>query len=380
MINYKERIKKLRDYMNDEGIDMCFIPKSGEQSYLTGMAKGLYDPTYANSYGDWANGIFLFHDKIYFLVPEMLVNLGHVEHDKNGIIDEYITITEGVPVEETVKKVLGNRAQRIRRVAVSKNTFSLTLIKLSNIIPGVKYISLDAYVDIHKMIKTDYELDKMREAAKLTDEIFAEIVPLLRIGMSEIDIKAEIDHRTLLKGCEGNSFHTGVLISGGKNKTHWSNTSGNIIEEGCTVAFDFGVVKDGFCSDFGRTVYAGEPTKEMIEIHDTVMKAQDLAIKEMIPGKITCEDLNIVARKHIKERGYDDGFRHRLGHSIGRDVHEYPYLMPGYNEILQKNMTFTIEPSVIIDDKLLIRVEDVVAVGENGGIPLNNFSKDIIVI
>ena len=69
-----------------------------------------------------------------------------------------------------------------------------------------------------------------------------------------------------------------------------------------------------------------------------------------------------------------------MGHSIGRDVHEYPYLMPGYNEILQKNMTFTIEPSVIIDNKLLIRVEDVVAVGENGGVSLNNFSKDIIVI
>jgi Xaa-Pro aminopeptidase len=380
MINYKERIKKLRGYMNGEGIDMCFIPKSGEQSYLTGMPKGLYDPTYANSYGDWANGIFLFHDKIYFLVPEMLVNLGHVEHDKNGIIDEYITITEGVPVEEAVKKVLGSRAQRIRRVAVSKNTFSSTLINLRSIIPQVKFLSLEDYVNSLRMIKTDYEITKMKEAARLTDEVFSEIVPFLKKGISEIDIKAEIDHRVLKKGCEGNSFHTGVMISGGKNKTHWSNTTGNIIEEGCTVAFDFGVMKDGFCSDFGRTVYAGEPTKEMVKIHETVMKAQQLAIDSMLPGKITCEDLNMVARKYIKEKGYDDGFRHRLGHSIGRDVHEYPYLMPGYNEILQKNMTFTIEPSVIIDNKLLIRVEDVVAVGENGGVSLNNFSKDIIVI
>ena len=230
------------------------------------------------------------------------------------------------------------------------------------------------------MIKTDYEITKMKEAARLTDEVFSEIVPFLKKGISEIDIKAEIDHRVLKKGCEGNSFHTGVMISGGKNKTHWSNTTGNIIEEGCTVAFDFGVMKDGFCSDFGRTVYAGEPTKEMVKIHETVMKAQQLAIDSMLPGKITCEDLNMVARKYIKEKGYDDGFRHRLGHSIGRDVHEYPYLMPGYNEILQKNMTFTIEPSVIIDNKLLIRVEDVVAVGENGGVSLNNFSKDIIVI
>jgi len=380
MIDYKERIKKLRNYMDDSDIDMCFLSKSGEQEYLTGMSKGLYDPTYTNSYGDWANGIFIFDDKSYFLVPEMSVNLGHVEKDKYGIVDEYITITEGVPVEDTVKNALGNRIKKIKKVAVTKNTFSSTIINFKNIIPGVEFFSIEDYVNSLKMIKTDYELTKMRESAELADEVFDEIVPLLKIGMSEIDIKAEIDHRILLKGCEGNSFHTGVLISGGNNKTHWSNTSGNMIEKGCTVAFDFGVMKDGFCSDFGRTVYAGEPTDEMIRIHETIMKAQKIAIEEMIPGKITCEDLNMVARNYIKEQGYDNGFRHRLGHSIGRDVHEYPYLMPGYKETLQKNMTFTIEPSVIIDNELLIRVEDVVVVGEKGGISLNNYSKDIIVI
>ncbi len=380
MIDYKERIKNLRSYMENAGIDLCFLPKSGEQEYLTGIPKGLYDPTYSNLYGDWAKGIFVFRDKSYFLVPEMLVNLGHVVEDKYGIIDEYITIMEGLSVEDTVKNALGERLQKTKKIAVTKNTFSSTIINLKSMIPEVEFISLEDYVNSLRMIKTDYEISKMREAAELTDEIFGEIVPLLKIGMSEIDIKAEIDHRILQKGCEGNSFHTGVLISGGKNKTHWSNTTGNIVEEGCTVAFDFGIMKDGFCSDFGRTVYAGEPTNEMAKIHDIVMKAQQLAIEEMIPGKITCENLNIVARKYIKEQGYDNGFRHRLGHSIGRDVHEYPYLMPGYKEILQKNMTFTIEPSIIIDDKLLIRVEDVVAVGENGGIALNNYSKDIIVI
>ncbi|MDW7668165.1 MAG: Xaa-Pro peptidase family protein [Bacillota bacterium] len=380
MIDYKERIKNLRNYMDNAGIDLCFLPKSGEQEYLTGMPKGMYDPTYSNLYGDWAKGIFVFRDKSYFFVPEMLVNLGHVAENKYGIIDEYITITEGYPVENTVKNALGNRLQKTRKIAVSKNTFSSTIINLKSMISEVEFISIEDYMNSLKMIKTDYEINKMKEAGKLTDEVFGEIVPLLKIGMSEIDIKAEIDYRILQKGCEGNSFHTGVLISGGKNKTHWSNTTGNIVEEGCTVAFDFGVMKDGFCSDFGRTVYAGGPTKEMVKIHETVMKAQQLAIEEMIPGEITCEDLNMVARKYIKEQGYDNGFRHRLGHSIGRDVHEYPYLMPGYKEILQKNMTFTIEPSVIIDDKLLIRVEDVVAVCKNGGIPLSNYSKDIIVI
>ncbi|NLO26199.1 MAG: M24 family metallopeptidase [Clostridiales bacterium] len=115
------------------------------------------------------------------------------------------------------------------------------------------------------------------------------------------------------------------------------------------------------------------------EVNVEVMKVQRLDIIEVITGQITCEDLNMVARGYIEERGYGEGFRHRLGHSIGRDVHEHPYLMPGYKEVLQKNMTFTIEPSVIVDNKMLIRVEDVVTVGDSGGVPLSNYSKDIIV-
>ncbi len=380
MIDYKKRIKALKEYMKKEGIDVCFLPKSGELEYLTGIPKGLYDLTYTNTYGDWANGLFIFPDKAYYFIPYMTSRLGHAEKDTYGIVDDFFVIPEGFPVKDTIKRALGDELRDVKRIAVIKTTYSSTLINLKEIITDVEFVLLDDYVNNLRMIKTDYELSKIKEACELTDEIFSEVVPLLKIGMSENDIKSEVDYRILLKGCEGNSFHTGIMISGGNNQTHWSSTTGNIVNEGCTVAFDFGLYKDGFCSDFGRTVYAGEPTKEMIKIHDTVMEAQRIAIEAMMPRSITCEQLNMVARQYIKEQGYDDGFRHRLGHSIGRDVHEYPYLMPGYKQVLQKNMTFTIEPSVIIDDKLLIRVEDIVVVGEDGGIPLSNYSKDIIVI
>lgn len=380
MIDYKGRIKNLRDHMSNNEIDMCFLPNSSEQFYLTGIAKDLQGPTYSNSYGDWAYGIIVLPDKILYLVPQMVVNLGHTGKDTYGLIDEYITITEGLPVKDTVRKALGDEFKNVRKIAVTKNTFSTMLIHFNEMIPEVEFVSLEDYMNNLRMIKTDYELSKMKQASELTDKIFGEIVPLLKIGMSDIDIKAEIDYRILLEGCEGNSFNTGIMIGGGESKAHWSGTNSSTIEKGCTVAFDFGVVKDGFCSDFGRTVYAGDPTKEMIKIHETVMGAQKIAIEAMVPGKITCEELNMIARRYIKDRGYDEGFRHRLGHSIGRDVHEYPYLMPGYKEVLKKNMTFTIEPSIVFDEKFIIRVEDVVVVGEKGGIPLNNYSKDIIVI
>ncbi len=380
MIDYRERMQNLRNHMSDAGIDMCFLPQSSEQEYLIGIRKGRYNPTYSNTYGDWAYGVFVFPDRALYLVPQMLVNLGHVEEDAHGIIDEYVTIVEVAPVKDTVQRALGSRLKEVKRIAVTKNTFSTTLINFKEMLPEVQLVSLEDYMNNLRMIKTDYELSKMREAAEVNDRVFSKIVPFLKVGMSEIDIKTEIEHQILLEGCEGTSFHTGVMIYGGRGKPHRGVAAGNIVEAGTTIAFDFGVMKDGFCSDFGRTVYAGEPTREMVSIHEAVMEAQKLAIEAMVPGQITCEDLNMVARGYIEERGYGEGFRHRLGHSIGRDVHEHPYLMPGYKEVLQKNMTFTIEPSVIVDNKMLIRVEDVVAVGDSGGVPLNNYSKDIIVI
>lgn len=380
MIKYKERIENLRTYMEESGIDVYFLPNSSELHYLMGMAKSLYDPTYANSYGDWAAGVYIFLDAIYQLAPRMSVNLGHVAKAEQGLIDDCFVIEEGLPIEDSVKKAFGNKLTDLKKMAFTKNTFSTTLINFKKLIPGIEFASLEDFMNNLRMIKTDYEISKMKEAGQITDKIFGEIVPLLKIGMSDIEIIKEIEYRALREGCQGVSFFTGIMISGGKNKTHWDSAMGNMIEEGCTIAFDYGVVKDGFCSDFGRTVYAGEPTSEMMEIHKIIMDTQKLAIEAMVPGTISCEELNMLARNYIKEKGYDAGFRHRLGHSIGRDVHEYPYLMPGYKELLQKNMAFTIEPSIIIDDKLLIRVEDVVVVGDRRGEPLSKYSKDIIVI
>lgn len=130
MINYSERIKNLREHMADNDIDMYFLPKSGELHYLTGIPKDLYDPTYANSYGDWACGVLIFLDSIYQVVPRMSLNLGHVETTAEEIVNECLIIEEGVPVEESLQKTIGNKLKNIKKAAFTKNTFSTTLISL----------------------------------------------------------------------------------------------------------------------------------------------------------------------------------------------------------------------------------------------------------
>ncbi|MEX1157635.1 MAG: M24 family metallopeptidase, partial [Thermomicrobiales bacterium] len=192
-------------------------------------------------------------------------------------------------------------------------------------------------------------------------------------------IEREIHER----GGEFVSFHTGIRIGGGPasrgGSIHDSITTQRL-ERGTVLAFDFGLLKDGYCSDFGRTVFVGEPSEEYRMVYDLVMRAQAAAITAMRDGQITAAGLDRVARSIIADAGYGEQFIHRLGHSIGKDVHEPPFLLEGDDTLLQTGMCFTIEPSVFMTDGAFIRVEDVVMVTVDGGENFNATGHELRVL
>lgn len=149
---------------------------------------------------------------------------------------------------------------------------------------------------------------------------------------------------------------------------------------GASLSFDFGCVWEGYCSDFGRTVHIGEPSAEFRTAYEAVIAAHDAAIAEMKSGRITAERANAVARAVIDEAGYGEHFRHRLGHGIGLDVHESPFLTQGDTTVLQTGMAFTVEPSIYWPGHIGTRIEDVVIVRPDGGEVLNQSSNDLRVI
>ena len=152
------------------------------------------------------------------------------------------------------------------------------------------------------------------------------------------------------------------------------------MQRGHSVCFDFGVCYEGYCSDFGRTAFIGEPPSEVRKIHDLIIEAQSRAIKAMLSGRITAAKLDRIARGVIEEGGYGQCFTHRLGHGIGVTVHEPPFLYPPDETTLVTNMTFTVKPSILIPNSYACRVEDVVQVTDEGGRPFSNFSKELTVI
>jgi Xaa-Pro aminopeptidase len=141
--------------------------------------------------------------------------------------------------------------------------------------------------------------------------------------------------------------------------------------------FDFGGVVDGYCSDFGRTIYCGEPPDDYREVYEIMLAAQEAGRVAAAAGT-PASDVNAACRHPIEEAGLGEHFRHRMGHGIGMDVHERPFISAEDDTPLQAGMTFTDEPSIIIPGRFSVRIEDIVVSEEGGGRKLNDYPAALV--
>jgi Xaa-Pro aminopeptidase len=151
------------------------------------------------------------------------------------------------------------------------------------------------------------------------------------------------------------------------------------IEDGDMVVLDFGGLQDGYGSDTTRTVHVGEPTEEEREVFEIVRRAQQTAFEAVRPG-IACQEIDRVARKVITDAGYGESFIHRTGHGIGLTTHEPPYMVEGETRALEPGVCFSIESGIYLPGRFGVRIEDIVAVTEEGGRRLNNTSHDLYIV
>jgi Xaa-Pro aminopeptidase len=150
------------------------------------------------------------------------------------------------------------------------------------------------------------------------------------------------------------------------------------IRASTSVSFDFGAVVDGYCSDFGRTIFVGEPDAEFRRVYELVIASQAAGIKAARPG-VTASAVDRASRQVIEEGGYGTWFRHRTGHAIGLDVHEYPFISEEDQTPIEPGMTFTVEPSVFWPGHVGARIEDVVVCEANGARKLNRYPEALVV-
>jgi len=200
----------------------------------------------------------------------------------------------------------------------------------------------------------------------------------VREGVTMLELVEEVEHQMRIHGSRVPSFTTHVFTGFGEGKSSADDTCTVPAEEGDVVMFDFGAVVVGYCSDFGRTVCVGEPGAEVREAYELVLAAQEAGRAALRPG-VPANEVNAACRRPIEEAGYGAAFKHRMGHGIGMDVHEAPFVSEEDETPLEAGMTFTDEPSILADGRFGVRTEDVVVCEPDGGRKLNGFPPDLIV-
>ena len=276
----------------------------------------------------------------------------------------------GDPVELT-RNILREFDLAGKQIALEDRTWASTALNVQALLPNNTFTLASRIFQSLRMIKDETEIEFMRLAGALVDLAMAQVIKKLprrhqRTGAAG----PEVDYQLLRLGSLDTSFPTSLYIINPKRDGEYVHDKGKSmhpIEPGVAVPFDFGAIYNGYCSDFGRTVWIGEPPPEYIRTFELVMEAQRGGAAAMKSGQVTAAQVDAAARSVIQDAGYGEAFRHRLGHGIGMDVHEPPFLTSHDHTVLQNGMTFTDEPSIILDDRWMVRVEDVFVVRDHGG-------------
>jgi Xaa-Pro aminopeptidase len=263
------------------------------------------------------------------------------------------------------------------RYAVSDAAWAMHVLGLQEALPGSRYVSMTGALPMLRAIKDAEELERLTAAGAAADASYEEIAAVRFAGRRESEIGAELAE--LLLG-HGHSRVEFTLVGSGPNGANpHHGLSERTIEEGDMVVLDFGGTKDGYGSDTTRTVHVGEPTEREREVYDVVRQAQQAGYEAVQPG-VSCEEVDRVTRAVIDDAGYGRHFIHRTGHGIGLTTHEPPYIVAGETSSLQPGMCFSVEPGIYLAGQFGVRIEDIVAVTEEGGRRLNNSSREMRIV
>jgi Xaa-Pro aminopeptidase len=374
VFDYRERRRRLDERMHEAGVDLMFLPPSSDLEYLTGAERTI--PTFGQSQyaHGWVAGAFFRPGRgPVFVLPRMMT-LFELAGELPG---ELVVVSErddGRALFETAARGMGTT----RTLGVGDRTWAETLIRLTAALSPDDVVSGSALVNELRRTKSPEELAAMERACGVADATMAAVAPTVQPGVTMLDLVEEVEHVMSRHGSRVPSFTTHVFTGFGEGKSSADDTRTIPLEEGDVVMFDFGAVVDGYCSDFGRTVCVGEPAGEVRDAYGLVLAAQEAGRDALRPG-VAANEVNRACRRPIEEAGHGPNFKHRMGHGIGMDVHERPFVSEEEETLLEAGMTFTDEPSILVAGRFGVRIEDVVVCEPEGGRKLNQFPPDLIV-
>jgi Xaa-Pro aminopeptidase len=374
VFDYAARQEKLAEQMDAEGVDVLFLAPSADLEYLTGVERGIPNFGEASYASGWVTGAFFVPgSEPVFVFPRMFAAFDLREQPQGEVVVVNET-DDGVAVFERVAKGLGSAGT----VAIGDRVWAETTLNLARIFGADRLRVGSALVNGLRRIKTPEELEAMQRAIATVEKTMAAVTPLVVPGTTMAQLAEAVEHELHAAGSRTPSFATHIFtgLEATDLDSH-TQTARNPITDRTSVMFDFGGVVDGYCSDFGRTIYCGEPPDDYREVYEIMLAAQEAGRAAAAAGTPAAE-VNAACRRPIEEAGLGEHFRHRMGHGIGLDIHERPFISSEDMTPLEPGMTFTDEPSIIIPGRFSVRIEDVVVCEEGGGRKLNAYPAALV--
>ena len=374
MFDYAERQRRLAQRMEMEAVEVLFLGPSADLEYLTGVERQIPnfgEAAYANG---WVAGAFVRPGaEPIFVFPRMFAAFDLREEPEGELV--IVTETDdGFATFERVARGLGTSGT----VAVGDRVWAETALNLGRIFGLDRLRTGSTLVNELRRVKTPEELEAMRRAIRTVEQAMAAVAPLVVPGATMAQLAEAVEHELRAAGSRTPSFATHIFTGLDDDDFDSSTKAAHEpMPDGTSVMFDFGGVVDGYCSDFGRTIYCGEPPDDYREVYEIMLAAQEAGRVAAAAGTPASE-VNAACRRPIEEAGLGEHFRHRMGHGIGLDIHERPFISPEDETPLEPGMTFTDEPSIIIPGRFSLRIEDILVCEEGGGRILNSYPAALV--
>jgi Xaa-Pro aminopeptidase len=277
---------------------------------------------------------------------------------------------------ETVTGLVEAAAERAgpSKLAVEGDAMNLTQYRSLAKQLGYEPIVTEGLFTPLRLVKSADEIDKLREAARITDLAFEAAVAMMRPGVTEVEVALELERTMRLNGADGSAFDI-IVASGVRGAMPHGTASQKKLATGELVTLDFGAVVDGYHADMTRTVAIGSVGAEERRLFDAVLEAQKAALAAVAPGK-TGREIDKVARDILAGHGMAEQFSHSLGHGTGLVIHEGPRLSSRSEDVLQPGMVVTVEPGVYFPGFTGLRIEDLAIVTTDGHEVLSHSPKE----
>ena len=351
-------IEKIQRELKESGLDALLLSDDADRLYACGFF--------------CEGAALIFKDAAYLITDSR-----YIEVARDTVKDATVLMSSTEEKEKDIlKKLL--REHGVHELGAQDESLSFADYLRTEKALEVRLVPAQRICTALRMVKEPWEVENIVAAQRIAEAALSQVLPLIKAGVSEKDVAAELEYRMAKGGAQGLAFET-ICVSGANSSKPHGVPGAKKIENGDFVTMDFGCKINGYCSDMTRTVAVGSASDEMKKVYDLVLRAQLAGIAAAHAG-IIGREMDAAGRRVIDDAGYGEYFGHGFGHSVGLFIHEGPNANVREERALPAGAVVTAEPGIYLPGRFGVRIEDMVYITESGCENLTKAPKELIIL